>query len=347
MRMRDWLFTGLVLMWGTLPAPAGEAAFADDGKTVYAIHDVTLDAGRDATLDATLDLIHVDTGEINSIKLPGMGDIDGICRAEDGAFYLVSANTLWRWKPGNNPPVEVEKAKSGCAFKDVACSDDQKQILIVGTKSNGKEAPATRLFYRAAPDRTFVTVWLRHLEDAIIRSPEFLPDGSLLFSAEGDLWHGELSEEPTEYDNGTQAKPIGTLAAYRYAPLAERYAYPGTPAEQGVRSIASGAGRIYVHVARIGGSGWGHLSSLSTPEPGKEGRFTAHNQIEDALSALQSVRRLFENGGQAYLCASPDRSKVYMTGGAGPGRTHYLVDKDDENATPAAFRIGDKVLISK
>ena len=308
---------------------AADAAFADDGKSVYALS------------ESGLERIDLTSGEISKVAPEGVSDINAICRAGDGAFYLLTADTLWRWKPDGGPALSVLKPlKEGQSFDDVACDPKTGRILIIGREKTADDGSRCRLFFKPDSDHPLLRVWLRHLDGVTIRGAEFLPDGSLLFGAEGDLWHGITGVEPTE-DPG---QPYGDITAYRYAPVAERYTYSGTPSETGVSAIAAGAGHVFVHISRMGGSGWGHLAWLALPTAVTDDHFEEHNSVEDSIHALQSVKKLEENGSCSYLCASPDGKRVYFTNGMGEKRTHFLSDSTIEHGDPLPFRIGEKIL---
>jgi WD40 repeat protein len=310
-------------------AQAADAAFAEDGKSVYAVS------------EAGLERIDLTSGEISKIDPEGVDGVDAICRAGGGAYYLLSEDTLWRWKPDAGPAVSFQKPlMEGQSFSDVACDAKTGKILIIGSEKTGADDARCRLFLKPGPDQPLMRVLLRHLGSAWIRGADFLPDGSLLFGAEGDLWHGVTGVEPTE----TPDESHGVITAYRYAPVGERYTYPGTPSQSGVCAIAAGAGHAFVHIKRINGSGWGHLSSLALPAAMTEDRFEAHNSVEDSIRTLQSVKEWQENGSCAYLCASSDRKRVYFTNGMGEERSHFLADSAIESGEPLPLRIGDKIL---
>ncbi|MGC4012984.1 MAG: hypothetical protein QM755_00480 [Luteolibacter sp.] len=67
---------------------AAGAAFAEDGKTVYAVEDNTIQA------------IRTDTGTVTALVVKEVDHPEAISRAGGGAFYLASEKTLWRWTPG-------------------------------------------------------------------------------------------------------------------------------------------------------------------------------------------------------------------------------------------------------
>lgn len=180
--MRIPLVFSLIAIFCEPPLIAGTAVFSDDGKTVYSLNEKSLDA------------VHPATGEVQLIIPAGVNEIDGICRAGEGAFYLAADNALWRWKPGDEPAVLIEKAPPGYSFTDVARHPETGKLLIV-SRIDGRGP----LFYKTNAKQPAVELRMRHLPDATIRSPEFLPDGTLMFSAEGDLWH-DLAE--ADYKDG-------------------------------------------------------------------------------------------------------------------------------------------------
>ena len=323
-------FLGCLALAGfSMVAHAADASFTDDGKAVYALS------------ESGLERIDLTSGEISKVDPEGVDSIDAICRAGDGAFYLLTSETLWRWKPDAGPALSILKPlQEGQSFEDVACDPKTGRILIIGREKTSDDDSRCRLFFKPDSDHPLLRVRLRHLDDATIRGAEFLPDGSLLFGAEGDLWHGVTGVEPTDEPD----RPYGDITAYRYAPVGERFTYSGTPSETGVREIAAGAGHVFVHISRIGGSGWGHLSWLASPPTMVDDHFETRNSVEDSIRALQSVKELEDNGSRSYLCSSPDGKRVYFTSGMGEGRTHFLCDSTIELGEPQPFRIGDKIL---
>jgi hypothetical protein len=85
-----------------------------------------------------------------------------------------------------------------------------------------------------------------------------------------------------------------------------------------VRDIAVARDAIFVHLARLGGSGWGSLAQLARPQTAtKPEDFGASVVPAERLPmykvAMDSVKILGENGRAAYLCASPDETRVYYS----------------------------------
>ncbi|MGC4012983.1 MAG: hypothetical protein QM755_00475 [Luteolibacter sp.] len=229
-------------------------------------------------------------------------------------------------------------AGKGQSFLDVACNPGNGAVLIVGKVTDSKGEEKCQLWYLPDAKTGFVGVWLRHLPDATIRAPEFLSDGSLLFSAEGDLWHGipGVDREPPR-------PPRADITAYRYAPVAERSTYSGSPAQFGVRDIAYGAGHIYVQLGRINGGEALKVLKLAPPAFPENHAYTEHNGIEDSIRILKSAKEVGGQRGFSCLCASPDRTKVYMKDGG----TRFLAEAGYEDGEPVAFRIGNKILIKE
>lgn len=72
---------------------------------------------------------------------------------------------------------------------------------------------------------------------------------------------------------------------------------------------------IYVHLLRLGGSGWGQIASLSVPVI----KFADGEPEDDSLEKrfalyqdeLKSVHLLGENGSYGFLCASRSGKRVF------------------------------------
>ena len=163
---------------------------------------------------------------------------------------------------------------------------------------------------------------------------DFTASGGFIFSAEGDLWVGEIREDvihPAPGDKKSSPKVFSILEAYRHAPLATRETAEGTPAQMGARSVAVSSRHAYAHLRRMGGSGLGEVVRISLPklshdehgyldllfEPVDRAKSTAA-----ALSALESLG--FQGQRAAFLCASADDEAVYFTTSGPDGGTHWL-----------------------
>ena len=136
-----------------------------------------------------------------------------------------------------------------------------------------------------------------------------------------------------EADDNLESGPRFILAANRCAPLADRETYGGTPSQVGVSELAVSHGKVYAHVSRMGGSGWGDIIRLDLPKPVEGGLRQRYTQYQ---ALLGSVEFLTENPTIAFLCQSPDGTKIVYSDGNGPNRTFYVVENNgDPKPVPA------------
>lgn len=294
-------------------AMAGNACFSLDGARVYlkaagvetpCVEEIGLD-------DGVHRLHHLDV-------VGGLGEVDEMDTLADGALVLLCRDTLWKWSPGSRTAQRLQTAPEGMVFAQLAA--DANGALAVWCrfkKMKTAERPGT-LFVAKKPDAELRVVRMRridHVSGLCFHGPD-----ALFFGTEGDLWDGLI-----EYDD---EQP--TLAAHRFAPLSDRETYNGTPMQIGVMRVAVSKNKVYAHLARMGGSGWGNVVRLSLPaacEP-KSATKDIRDQVHVYANALNSVEVLGENGTLSYLCASRDGRRVFFTDRIGEGRTCYLIEND-------------------
>ena len=315
----------LALLSCPSPTLASEAAFSPDGSAVFAVCDTENTLEKISEGEGTLRKVEIDLGGRR-------GCFRGITGSDQGGFYLVTEHRLWHWKPGDKAAELVKEAPKDTILTDLACNRKNGQLMLFAWRTTATDRYGNPVLL-AMNDRkgSLQTVWLRHLTAPVVCA-EFLPDGTLLFSTEGDLWHGILT---------VGGSGPGELAAYRYAPLAQRYNYNGTSMEEGVESIAVSARKAYVYIKRMGGSGDGHVSRLDLPPPMKDGMFKARNSLKEMLAAMKSVEELDGTESWPSLCGSPDGKRVYFADGSGPGRRHFLI-KDDGEGAPFKTKAADE-----
>jgi hypothetical protein len=159
------------------------------------------------------------------------------------------------------------------------------------------------------------------------RGVDFDSDGTFYFGSGGDMWHGYIRIDGEET----------SMAAYRFAPLATFATSPGTSSQVGVESIAVAGPYLYVHLARMGGSGWGEVVRIAKAEIRLEDlrrddlTFPIVYDLSKRLAiyqrALKSCKSLRSTGGWANLAASPDGKLVYFQARkkSGGGTCHWLV----------------------
>ena len=306
---RFWfLVCGVVLAWSGA-VRAGGSAFSADGKTVYV---------PKSEPSGALDRIDAASGTVTpvTVRLGKEDVIAGITLTETGELYLATKNALWRWTPGEPGAKWVEAAPKGIAFEDVACNVKTGEVLLVGNGS--------RLFHKRSRSAAASEVGIRYPPGNDLNSPAYLPDGSLLFSADGDVWHGRIEYE-VEDPHAKKPYVRASLVAYRYAPLAKRETYDGTPTQTGVRALAVSRTKVYVSLQRMGGSGWGSILRLDLPEQDAKGGLSYQNGIDAMAKTMGSVTEQgLTSGGDIRLCGSPDGRLVSYWN----GRHELLSDHD-------------------
>jgi hypothetical protein len=109
------------------------------------------------------------------------------------------------------------------------------------------------------------------------------------------------------------------LVGQRIAPLATYETDSGNQSQQGVHLVAVGAGYVWTHVGRLGGSGYGSIVRLPMPEPlGKSERGYYFLQFElkeryPIYAKMMSEAVITERIGQprsSLLCASADGETI-------------------------------------
>jgi len=302
-------------------ACAANAVFAADGKAVFTITEQA---------DFPLNKMDVASGVATPVKV-AMGKDDvlvGIASAESNELYLATQHALWRWTPGSPRARWVEDAPKRVELVDVACHVPSGRVLLAA-QIKSKDDKHCAFYCKPERRRPMLYVSIRYPPGDVLENPVFLPDGSFLFSADGDLWHGMLE------DGGENLKPgdkpdFFNLYAYRYAPIADRNTQPGTPFETGISAIAISQKKVYVHFSRMYGSGWGSVLRLNLPVQEK-GKWANLNSAKDVVRTLSSIEEVYDmtEGGSVYLCASLDGQLMY--GGersSGKYRTLFIVDDE-------------------
>lgn len=202
------------------------------------------------------------------------------------------------WK-GQDPPIDWRDMQ-GCynpATGQLACF------------AHDPDGGSSRLWIWDADRQQLVPV--RKQRVGRVQGAAFDQDGALFFGMNGDLWHGVIKQEGgLEYE----------LEAYRAVPLATLEAGLGTPSQVGVESVVVAGDRLYVHLYRLGGSGWGEVIRLGKPG----NRWKAEPASDDPLAlnldtrlglyreALASVQRLGGTSLPPALAVSADGRQVFF-----------------------------------
>jgi hypothetical protein len=82
----------------------------------------------------------------------------------------------------------------------------------------------------------------------------------------------------------------------------------------GVQTIAPAGEWLYVHIYRMGGSGFGNVIRLKVAGTANTGEDLAE-RLKVYGDAINSVQILEDNGMDSFLCASSDGKRVFYTEG--------------------------------
>jgi hypothetical protein len=295
------------------------AAFSDDGDHVYLLGSKL---PKGTVLD--VDLINSTTKKLN---LGVSTEVRGIVNAPR-ALLFVTDKSLYRLPLPTGQPGKICDAPSGCLFHDVACNRAQHGILLMCRTKDGRDWPS---YYLREQEQTPSLIATRRVNALV--GAVFDREGHLFFAADGDVWEGSV-EPPPEPDFPTSVEAI------RFAPVALRETANGTSGSTGARELAVAGPTIYVHMQRMGGSGWGEMISVRWPgepksgdkKPGVENGVKPN--VETFRSALAAFRVYGPNRGASYLCGSADGEKVFFAtrnaDDAGDALRFYLGDETGE-----------------
>ncbi len=275
----------------------------------------------------------MENGSVTPVKV-SMGKDDlivGLALAGTEELYLATKTALWRWKSGTAKAKWVEAAPDKVALTDVACHIQTGAVLVSTRQKNASDyyyKDDTGFYFKRSRSTPLTYVGIRYPPGSTLKCPVFLPGGSFLFSADGDLWHG-LIVSSTETEASAEKWTRGDLVAYRYAPMAQRETDNVTPPEAGIAGIAVSRNKAYVHFARMFGSGWGNVQRLKLPVQ-KQGVWQFNNTAKDTVRTLGSLEEVkeFTKGGWVYLCGSPDGRQIYYGDGYGSNRTDCVIEDD-------------------
>ncbi|HKP04874.1 MAG TPA: hypothetical protein VJU77_16090 [Chthoniobacterales bacterium] len=276
-------------------ALAGDAAFSADGNLVYAIAQGDNPAVEE--IDLTAKTIRT---------IPVAEELRGITCTSDDKLYCTTQNHFCAFDPKTGALKKIRDASPGAAFWRVAF-DPKSGALFVTTDS--EVSP----LYRYKPPNEWKSVRMRRhpFPSCLV----FAANGELFFAAYGDLWHGEIKYDFEQY----------SISAYRYAPLATLETENSTPAEIGVSDIGVAAETVYVHLARMGGSGDGWLAQLDRPrrnrdEHGMNRPFAPAERLPIYEAALHSLKIIEEEYHGVSIGVSPDEKRVHYV----LGSKHWL-----------------------
>lgn len=243
---------------------------------------------------------------VRTIETPTKLDPDadsGVSLSNAGYLLLAANDRIVAYDPEKQNWVTVCRAPGESTCTDVAYNPADGSMVFQTT--NGKGV----LDYWLFPKEAGEPLQLRLRRVGYLSGFTFDSQGRLYFGYNGDLWTGSVCSVPEDKESGFW------ICGIRIAPLANLETSFSTPTNQGVRMTAQAGEKIYVHLLRLGGSGWGQLAFLSAPTV----KFTDGEPEDESLEKrfalyqdeLKSVHLLGENGSYSFLCASRSGKRVF------------------------------------
>jgi hypothetical protein len=293
-RMRSWAAAACLFFAIIEGSRGAEAVFSLDEKSVFLI------------TPKGLVQLNLSTKSAQKIAFPTKFDTDkdyGLSLSNAGYPLLAADDSLWAYDPEKSKWAKVYRASADLNCTDLAYNPANGSIVFQTSDRN-----ASRSYWLLQKDAEKpAQIRLRRVR--YLSGPSFDSQGRLFFGYNGDLWMGSICSLPEEQQSDYW------VCGIRIAPLADLETSLGTPSNQGVEMVAPLADRIYVHLRRLGGSGWGNIASVVTPTL----RFIDGEPEDDSLEKrlalyqeeLKSIRFLGENGSYGFLCASRSGARVF------------------------------------
>ncbi len=288
------LFLLLLCLTAASTSGAADAVFSQDGKWIY------FREGKE--------VVHYDFEAMPSKRPPSPrtafpAEVQGLARLPSGDIAVASSNKIWRWEPA--------KGVKGIHEWAVA----PKGVSLRGLAQGGKDGPliawAGGLWVVRPEKAKLEQVTTRRV--GLITSLCVNEHGEVIFSTEGDLWHGKI-------EMGSDTEPP-CLWAHRWLAVAEQETDAGNSSGQGARHVECSGGRVFFAHSRMGGSGWGSL--LSVPAP--QGKFQDLAVADLLAEAGRASKDLWDmegtNGAMMFLTTTPDGTETYYKEGSGK---HFL-----------------------
>jgi len=271
-----------------------EAVFSLDEKAVFVLSPEGL-----VELDLTTKAVH-------PLPTPTKFDPDidsGISLSNAGYLLFAGNDAISAYDPEKRNWATVCRAPTETSCTDVAYNPVDGSMILQTT--NKKSVMA----YWLLPKGTNKPVQLRLRRIGYLSGFTFDTEGRLYFGYSGDLWTGSVCGVPDDKESGYW------ICGIRIGPLANLETSFSTPTNQGVQATAPAGESIYVHLLRLGGSGWGQIASVSAPTvkfvDGEPEDDTLEKRLALYQEELKSVRLLGENGSYSFLCSSRSGKRVF------------------------------------
>ena len=294
MRRRFW-FGHISLFLGVISiGNCAEAVFSLDEQSVFL-----------ATPKGLVEL-NLTTKSAHSLAPPTKLDPDidyGVSLSNAGYLLFTGSDGVTAYDPAKKTWASVCRSPTGTTCTDVACNPLDGSIVLQTT--NKKDVLAYWLLLNGTGKP--IPVRLRRVQ--YLSGFTFDSQGRLYFGYNGDLWIGSICNIPEDKESGYW------VCGIRIGPVADLETNFATPTNQGVQMTAPAADGIYIHLLRLGGSGWGSIALVSNPAV----KFTDGEPADDSFEKrlvlyqdeLKSVRQFGENGSYGFLCASRSGRRVF------------------------------------
>ena len=337
--------THFVLLFAAVALPlrianASPAVFTKDETAVYLV-------AKEQLLQ--LDLA---SGKFTKPALPKeihSNQVTGLGRSNAGFILILQGDDLISYDPATNKAPVIfsfrnKLSSNGKPQKwspdDFAYNPVDGSILFFATAGE-----STELWVLPKDEERAKPVFVRRVD--YLQGMSFSATGRLFFGFRGDLWCGTIAADP-QGAGGQPPEHIYYLNAIRIAPIATLETDEATPSAQGVQVTAPGVDRVYLHSLRLGGSGFGTILSVVSPEPklgtisqdqsasqdqnGSEDNsyFELDKRIDLYKAELASAQLYAENGSESFLCISESGKKIFYRGlPKGSDETaFYLIEND-------------------
>ncbi len=284
-----------VLLFGAGGVGHGaEAVFSQDEQSVFAI-----------TAKGLVQL-NLDTKQALAIQTSAKFDNSmehGVSLSNAGYVLFTGSDGISAYNTERKSWVTVCRPPRGTVCTNVAYNPADGSLVFETTDQKNSFG------YWFMPKGTNQPIPLRLRRISYLSGFTFNSAGQLYFGYDGDLWTGGVCNLPDEPETGYW------ICGIRIAPVADLETSMGTPSNQGVEQTAPAGELIYVHLHRLGGSGWGQIASLIAPaikfDEGEASDDSLDKRLMLYQDGLKSVRLLGENGSYSYLCASRSGKKVF------------------------------------
>ena len=304
------------------PCPGAQATFSLDEENVFVL-----------TPKGIVEL-NFKTKAVQRLQPPTKFDQDqesGVSLSNAGYLLFAGNDRISAYDPGRKTWATVCRAPADTVCTDVAYNPVDGSMVFQTTSKKG--APG----YWLLPKESNKPLPLKLRRVGYLSGFSFDAQGQLYFGYLGDLWLGSVCSLSDDQESGYW------VCGVRIAPLANLETNFSTPTNQGVQATAPSGGSVYLHLLRLGGSGWGQIASIAAPVI----KFTDGEAQEDSFESrlalyqdeLKSLRLLGENGSYSLLCSSrsgksvfyratepqANKAKIWLVN---DGKTEEVVDED-------------------